>query len=289
MDVRLLKYFLTIVEEGTITKAAKRLNMAQPPLSTQIMNLENELGVKLFIRGKKRIQLTEAGAFMKTRAQEVVSACEALERQMKAFQDGMVGRITIGAIEAIATKYLPNVFSDFSKQYSNIKFDIWSGSTSDILEQLDKGIIDLAFIRPPFEEQKYDSYLVRKDAWGILIPENHPLASSSKESISPEDLDGEPLIIPSTANRQSEVKEWFTGAQAEPNIAYTYNNYAIAEGLVRGNLGLALVLINGDSGDIPYRKLDPELESSVYVLWTKNHYLSDSSSRFLEYIKDSYQ
>lgn len=284
MDIRILRYFLTIAEEGSITKAAKKLNMAQPPLSTQIMNLEDELGVILFIRGKKKIQLTEAGTFLKSRAEEMVSAFDSLERQMKDYKNGMVGKVTIGTIEAVAAHYLPLIFKDFNKKYPDIKFEIWSGGTNDVLNRLDKGIIDLAFIRPPFEESRYHSLLLMNDSWGVLIPKGHPLENENDNPLTPQILQGEQLIVPSTPGRLEEIKEWFSAAGIEPDIAYSYNTLAIAEGLVREKLGIALVLIGNSTDNLVLKKMYPKLSSSVHILWAKNHYLSDSSSRFIEYI-----
>lgn len=283
MDIRLLRYFLTIAEEGSITKAAQKLNMAQPPLSTQIMNLEEELGVILFIRGKKRIELTEAGTFLKSRAEEMVSAFDSLERQMKDYKNGTVGKVTIGTIEAVAAYYLPGIFRSFHEKYSDIKFEIWSGGTNDVLSRLDKGVIDLAIIRPPFEKARYNSLLLMSDSWGALIPRGHPLERST-DPVTPQMLLDESLIVPSTPGRLEEVREWFAAAGIEPDIAYSYNTLAAAEGLVRENLGIALVLIGNSADNLVLKKLHPQLRSSVHMLWAKNHYLSDSTSRFIEYI-----
>lgn len=285
MDIRLLRYFLAIAEEGSITKAAKKLNMAQPPLSTQIMNLEDELGVILFIRGKKEIQLTEAGTFLKSRAEEMVSAFDSLERQMKDYKNGTVGKITIGTIEAVAAHYLPRIFRDFNEKYPDIRFEIWSGGTNDVLNRLDRGIIDLAFIRPPFEETRYHSLLLMDDSWGVLIPKGHPLERDDGKPVTPQVLQGERLIVPSTPGRLEEIREWFAAAGIEPDITYSYNTLAAAEGLVRENLGIALVLVGNSTDNLVLKKMHPKLSSSVHVLWAKNHYLSDSASRLIEHIR----
>lgn len=286
MEIRTLRYFLTIAEEGSITKAAKKLNMAQPPLSTQMMHLEDELGVILFIRGKKQIQLTEAGAFLKSRAEELVAAYDALERQVKDYQYGTTGKISIGTIEAIGTKYLAPMIASFHKKYPRVEFDIWCGGTDDILDRIDKGIFDIAIVRPFFEKAKYLSYELSVDAWGVLIPEGHPLAKCEEEYITPDMLKNEPLIIPSTIKRQTEIIEWFAEADIEPNIVYSYNVLSIAESLVSENAGIALVLVGNQFDGLTYKEIRPRVGSSVNLVWSKSFYLSEPASRFVEYLRE---
>lgn len=288
MDVRLLRYFVTVVEEGSITRAAKRLNMSQPPLSKQMRQLEEEMGVILFIRGKKNIQLTEAGSFFKTRAEEIIYSVDTLERQIREYKDGNKGRIIIGAVEAVATNYLPQILNAFRKKYEDVTYEIWSGSTDDILRKLDKGVIDIGFIRNAYDENKYNSFELLQDSWGVLISEKHRLAEFKEAFITADMLVGEPLIIPSTRGRVEELRTWFAQAGVEPDILCNYNVLAIGEALVKEELGLALVLADyrkvGMEPHLIYKKLKPELHSAVNVLWSKNHYLTESASRLVEFI-----
>lgn len=288
MDIRLLKYFITIAEEGSITKAAKRLNMSQPPLSKQMRQLEDEMGVILFIRGKKNIQLTEAGIFLKSRAYELINSFDALERQMMDYQEGKKGRIIIGALEGIATHYLPGILGGFQEKFKDITYEIWCGSTDDILNKLDKGSIDIGFIRTPFDADKYHYAQLLEDTWGVIIPDNHKLAKENIDAVTPSMLKGESLIIPSTAGRVREIQEWFKDGGVEPEILCSYNVLAIGEAMVRERLGLVLVLADylkvEEKQGLICKQLNPVLTSSVNMLWSKTHYMSDTASRLLEYI-----
>ena len=287
MDIRLLKYYITICEEGSITRAAKKLNMSQPPLSKQIKQLEEEMGVILFIRGKKNIQLTQAGIFLKKRAEELVSAFDAIERQMSDYRNGNRGHIVIGAVEAVAANYLPDILTGFQKDYPEITYEIWSGSTDDILQKLDKGSIDIGFIRNPYDLSKYNSFELLQDSWNALIPEEHVLAGMAYASITPELLKEVPLIIPSTKGRVEELQTWFDNAAFQPHIICKYNVLTIGEALVRERMGIGLVLAKYTKASTPLglvcKKLEPALESAVNVLWSKNHYLSEPASRFIEF------
>lgn len=292
MDIRILKYFITITEEGSITKAAKRLNMAQPPLSTQMIQLEEELGVCLFIRGKKHIQLTEAGIFLKSRAEEIISSFELLERQMCDYKEGNKGRITIGAVEAVATHYLPELLSGFRQKYRDITYEIWSGSTDDILYKLNKGMIDIGFLRSASANLDYNSIRLREDSWGIIMPKHHHLAGNEVEEVTPEMLNGEMLIVPSSGGRMAELLEWFNQAGVHPNISCSYNTLAIGEAMVSADMGLLLVLVDYTEETLKTglvcKKISPLLKSSVSVLWSQNHYLSDAACRLIDYIRTEY-
>lgn len=289
MDIRVLKYFVTVAEEGSITKAAKKLNMSQPPLSKQMRQLEEETGVILFIRGKKNIQLTEAGSFLKSRADTLLSSFDSLERQVREYRDGKKGKITIGAVEAVATNYLPKVIHTFRKKYGDITYEILSGSTDDILGMLDKGMIDVGFIRNASDGEKYNSFELRRDSWGVLIPEEHRLAAPEVERITPELLNGEPLIIPSTHARVEELQTWFHDMQIEPEILCHYNTLAIGEALAREKLGVVFVLVDYENAELHQhmicKKIEPALGSSVNVLWSKSQYLSEPASRFIEFMR----
>lgn len=290
MNERILKYFLTIIEEGNITKAANRLNMSQPPLSKQIKQLEEELGVKLFIRGKKNIQLTEAGKFLKNKAEEIISSIEITERQMGEFKKGAKGIVNIGAVEAVAINYLPEIIKNFSKENSDICFQIWSGSTEDILDRIDKGHIDVAFLRPSFDEYKYNSFKLLDDEWNVIIPLDHQLAKSEFVSIDADMLKGEKLIIPSTNWRIEELHEWFSKNRLDAYIYCYYNVLSIAKAMVKERLGVALVLSDKKKLEMDnsfvVKKLIPTAKSSVYILSSKSRYMSESCKKFLNYLTD---
>lgn len=290
MDIRLLKYFLTVVEEGSITRAAQKLHMAQPPLSKQMKQLEEELGVVLFIRGKKNIQLTEAGVFLKNRGEEIISSLELAKRQLEEYKNGCKGHIIVGAVEAVAIHYLPEMIREFNQKYPNIIFEIWCGSTDDILNRLDRGIIDIGFLRNPFDEQKYEHFRLLSDSWGVLIPNDHPLAGIAGDMVTADMLKEEPLIVPSSANREEEIVEWFRQAGLQMTPHYKYNVLAIGEALVKRGMGLATVLADYrtvcSNDNIICKKLYPELKSAVNVVCSKNHFMTEVTYRFVEYLRD---
>lgn len=288
MDIKTLKYFLTIAEEGNITKAAERLHMSQPPLSKQIKQLEDELGVCLFIRGKKFIQLTEAGVFLKKRSEELVATFGMLERQIKEYQDGRKGHIQLGTVESFGANRLPNLMSEFHVHYPNITFWVYSTvNPDDLLNKLDRGIVDIAFIRGPFDKNKYEYFEVMTDSWGIMIPWDHPLADSKIPYVTAEMLKGE--TITTTTAKSRYIEEWFQNNGVTPNILCWWDSHVVGEALADRGIGLSITLSAQQHRSCGrrtvYKKLYPEIKSSIYAVWSKSRVMTDSFVHFLMHLR----
>lgn len=286
MDLRLLKYFLVVAEEGNITKAAHRLHMSQPPLSKQLKQLEDECGVLLFIRGKKNIQLTDAGLFLQSRAEEILSFFNQTQNQIMEYRNGGKGHITIGSVEAFARNNLPGLLLEFQKQAPNITFDVFSsGNVEEILHKVDRGNIDLAFVREPFDPNAYNHFVMTQDCWGVLMPPDHPLVA--QPAISPEMLEKEALLAPNQEPLFKILEDWFRAANVEPNFYCRWNSSAVGEALIGKGLGLGVGvgLRYENHGNLVFRKFSPEISSDISVLWSESHFLTDSIQCFLTYLQ----
>lgn len=196
MENRLLKYFLVAAQEENITRAAEILRVSQPALSKQIMQLEDELGAKLFIRGKRSLTLTEEGRFLRGRAQEIVALTEKTERD---FRDGIVsynGTVSVGMGETTASRWLSGLAVEFSKSYPDVKFDFYSATADNVKERVEKGLLDAGLlIEPTVDLSKYDLLrLPVKDRWGVLVSAKDPLFD--KEFVTSDDLAGKRLFVP---------------------------------------------------------------------------------------------
>lgn len=288
MDVRLLRYFLAIAEEGNITKAAERLHMSQPPLSKQMKQLEEELGVSLFIRGKTHIQLTEAGLFLQKRAEELVAAFELTERQIVEYQDGKKGHIQLGGVESFAANRLPGLIAEYHDLYPDTTFWVAStANTSELIDKLDKGVIDLAFIREPFDEEKYNSFEVMNDAWGVLIPWDHPLADPKIPRITAQMLEHE--VLTSTTAQKELLQSWFRQNDVEPHFFCMWDSSIVGAAMAELGVSLSITLNSRRSKSAGrqtvYKKLTPELRSSIYTVWSRNRVLAESTLRFLDFLR----
>ena len=197
MDLRSLRYFVTVAEELNITRAAEKLHMSQPPLSAQIKSLEEELDTLLFIRGKRRLGLTESGQLLYRRAKEILSLAEKTQSEVHSMGEGMRGTISIGLVEGMAPDIAAEWFAGFIGTYPNIRFRILDGSTDDLLEKMRTGLISLAVITSPCDHSLLHSFHVGAERIAALINKTHPLALKEGDEIDVKDLEGENLIVPS--------------------------------------------------------------------------------------------
>ncbi|MDO4555111.1 MAG: LysR family transcriptional regulator [Lachnospiraceae bacterium] len=177
IETRLMHYFLAIAREQNITKAAESLHVTQSTLSKQMMDLERQLGKKLFIRGRRKVTLTEEGEYFRSRAQEVMEIVNSTEEVFHTSNHVLGGHISIGCGETIAMDTIAKMLGNFHEQYSEVKFHIHSGDADTVLERLDKGLIDMGLLLGPMRQEKYDYLNIhKKDVYGLLMPKDCELA-----------------------------------------------------------------------------------------------------------------
>ena len=194
MDIRQLKYFLTVVEEGQITAAAKKLHMAQPPLSHQMKLLENELGVILFKRGPRQISLTDGGKILANRAKQIMELSDSAAKEIDDFKRGFRGTLTIGTVSSSGNVLLNEGMAKFHKEYSDVKFEIHEGNTYALIDLLMKGIIEVGIVRTPFKNSLFNCKYSKKEPMSAVMDKSHDW-NSSASSITLDELKGKPLII----------------------------------------------------------------------------------------------
>lgn len=292
MEIRVLKYFLTVSEIGNITKAANSMHLTQPTLSRQLQELEKELGQKLFIRGNHSVSLTPEGIILRKRAQEIIDLVDKTETEFTSFKDKVMGDIFIGSGETKSIKLITDIMKTLKKDYPKIKFHIVSGDSGDLVERLDKGLLDFCVLIQPFNLEKYDYIdLGEKDTWGLLLRKDDPLAD--KKSIKIEDLMELPLIISRQAIRKTDENNvflnWFGNNFENLNIAGTYNLIYNAAIMTEDRIGYAMgldKLINTTANtSLCFRPLNPKLEVGISVVWKKNQVFSRPAKLFLEQLR----
>ena len=292
MEIRVLKYFLTVSEIGNITKAANSMHLTQPTLSRQLQELEKELGQKLFIRGNHSVSLTPEGIILRKRAQEIIDLVDKTETEFTSFKDEVMGDIFIGSGETKSIKLITDIMKTLKKVYPKIKCHIVSGDSGDLVERLDKGLLDFCVLIQPFNLEKYDYIdLGEKDTWGLLLRKDDPLAD--KKSIKIEDLMELPLIISRQAIRKTDENNvflnWFGNNFENLNIAGTYNLIYNAAIMTEDRIGYAMgldKLINTTANtSLCFRPLNPKLEVGISVVWKKNQVFSRPAKLFLEQLR----
>ena len=207
MEIRVLRYFLTVVREEEINRAAEALHITQPTLSRQLSQLEREVGVKLFNRGAKKITLTNEGILLRRRAEEILALVDRTEQELIEQDEQVEGRVVIGGGELAAMQELPKIISSFREKYPLVTFDIFTGNADVVKEQMEKGLIDIGVLLEPIDIEKFDFIRLKgKEQWGVLMRPDDPLAE--KEVITAKDLENTSLIIPRRKNVQNELTNW---------------------------------------------------------------------------------
>lgn len=291
MDIRTLQYFLAVAREESISGAAEFLHMTQPPLSRQLKELEAELGKQLFIRGNRKITLTEDGMILRKRAEEIVALMEKTKAEINASDENITGDIYIGCAETEGMRMLAKIISKIRQEYDHIHFHIFSGQAEDVSERLDSGLLDFGLFIEPADLKKYDFIkLPITDIWGLWMTKASPLAEN--KTIKPHDLLGLPLIISNQAMVKNEIAGWMGGNYDNLNIVATYNLLYNASLMVEEGVGYALsidrIIKSYDDSPLCFRPLEPTLEVGLDIVWKKYQTFSKASEKFLEYLKKEY-
>ena len=289
MDLRILRYFLAVADEGNITRASERLHISQPALSTQLAALEDELGQRLFERGARGIELTEKGIALKRRADDLVDLAERIEAEIKSKDGGeLVGTLSIGAGETPAFRFVARAAEGLRCENPRLNFSISSGNGEDIIAHLQEGTFDLGVLVGPgrYEGFNYLS-LPYTHRWGLAVEKDSPLAA--KKHISPKDARAIPLLC----SRQGMVKEflagWFGCPFGKLDVVATYNLIYNAAVFVEAGLGAAICIdgmIPQEFADrVVFRPFAPALVSDVYLAWRKNAALSPAANALVDALR----
>ena len=288
MNIRVLRYFLTVVREENISRAAEILYITQPTLSRQMQELEKELNTKLFLRGKSKITLTESGMLLRRRAEELIDLADKTEREFLMKDESVGGTVSIGCGESMAVKTLSESITLFSKEYPDVKFEIHTGTADYIKEQIDRGLLDVGLLIEPVEIEKYEYIRLKQtEKWGVLFRVDHPLCQ--KASVTVEDICNIPLILPRRIGSQSVLHGWFGDSFGTLNVTATINLVANSARLVLQGLGSG-VTIEGSvdmycNPELCFRPLEPTLESTSVLAWKKYQPFGQAAEKFIDYLK----
>ena len=285
MELRVLGYFLAIAREENFTRAAEQLHVTQPTLSRQIADLEQELGVKLFTRSNHNIILTEDGMILKRRAQEILSLADKTKRDFLSKEKSLEGTITIGSGEFMSTRILTDCIAAFRKLHPLVRYEVYSGNTGNIKDNIERGLLDMGLILDPVDIRKYDFIpMPVREQWGALVRIGTPLAE--KDFISPKDLVGIPLISSTGEAAQSNVGKWLGACQDQVEIIaggnLLYNQALLAQSNVGATMGVRLNCSYDGLRFIPFA---PALEAGTSLAWKKEQVFSAAVTSFIEFSK----
>lgn len=289
MDIRQLKYFLAIVENGSITKAAEQLHIAQPPLSQQLKLLEEELGIKLIERSTRKIKITDAGRILQYRSKQILDLTQNTKEELNNLKEGFKGLLSLGTVPSSGTTILLKKLNEFHHEYPHIDFKIRESSTPQILKLLDRGTIELGLVFTPFNSEKFESLLLPSESM-IAAVNQSAFFTNFKGKISLNDLINKPLIV------DHKFKDMLISSCQqigfEPTIVC--ENEDARAVLLWANTGIGIGIVPESASElIPGLNLryidinELSLKTRPAVVWIRNRYLSDIAKDFLKTFKVS--
>lgn len=289
MDLRELRYFMEVAKELNITKAAQNLNMAQPPLSRQLKALEDELGVELFDRSRKKIQLTEEGLLLRKRVEEIFALVSKTEEEIRELNRGVSGSLYIGTVEGRGPNLLSEWIARFKRDYPQVYYEIYNGTTDDVLDKLEKGLLDVALIMEPFDKEHLGSVTVDRVPWTVMMSNDHPLAKLPGETIELKQLANENLLLPSRKSRVDEIVNWFKEEGVDIKPGAEMSSYLNARELAFRGVGVAIFPSTSSrevqSNLITVKRIvNPERKATYALVWDKKQHLSILGKRFVDMV-----
>lgn len=291
METRVLRYFLAVAQEGSVTRAARALHLTQPTLSRQIRELEEELGQTLFSRGGRELSLTREGLLLRQRAEEIVGLAEITEKEFRSLGEKTVsGDLSLGCGESKALSFVTDALKVLQDEHPLIIPHFFSGNGEIVMDRLDKGLLDFAVLMGAENTERYSSLpLPNHDTWGLLMDKDDPMAQ--KKAITAEDLLDIPLILSSQSLSRDELSGWLGFPMSRLHIAATYTLLFNGSLMVRSGLGYALcfdhIAPSGKDSPFAFRPLSPLLTSPLSLVWKKHQILSAPAEAFLAKIREA--
>ena len=284
MELRVLNYFLAIAREENFTKAAQQLHVTQPTLSRQIAQLEEELGVKLFVRSNHNIILTEDGMILKRRAQEILSLADKTKRDFLHKDENLEGTISIGSGEFLSTRCLTDCIAEFRKKYPLVRYEFYSGNAGNIRERIERGLLDIGLMLEPIDIRKYEFIgMPVKEEWGAFVREDSPLIN--KAFLSPRDLAGIPLILPLSDFAESHIGKWFGEYASRIEIIAKGNLLYNEAMMAQSNIGAVIgIKLNCNYDSLQFIPLSPALKVDTALAWKKEQIFS-ATTAFIDFAK----
>lgn len=285
MELRVLNYFLAIAREENFTKAAQQLHITQPTLSRQIAQLEEELGVDLFVRGNHNIILTEDGMILKRRAQEILSLADKTKRDFLHKDENLEGVISIGSGEFLSTRCLTDCIAQFRRKHPLVRYEFYSGNAGNIRDQIERGLLDIGLMSEPIDIRKYEFISMPiKEEWGAFVRDDSPLID--KAFIAPQDLVDIPLILPLGDFAESHIGKWFGEYISQIDVIAKGNLLYNEAMMAQSNIGAVIgIRLNCNYERLRFIPLNPSLKIDTALAWKKEQIFSAATTAFIDFSK----
>ncbi|GAA0330259.1 LysR family transcriptional regulator [Bacillus carboniphilus] len=293
MDIKQLHYFCTIAKEGQITRAAKKLHMAQPPLSQQLKQLEVELGVKLMERQGRNMELTSAGEILYKKATRLLAELEDTKSEVKETGDGLRGILSIGSVKTCFS-YLPEKIRYFRETYPNVTFHLREGDTYFVSELLRNRVIEVAVIRLPLDTDDFSMIQLPSEPYVAVIPQKWEHQFRNTTSIEMKELQNLPLLLLHRINGTGQYEMILDECKRhgfKPHVVCECPDAAMLLSLVDAGVGATLVpkstlLSLHTTNTVTLELQNSKIQSESAVIWLKDRYLSKSAQHFIDTFRE---
>jgi len=291
LELRQIKYFIEVAKREHVTEAANKLHVAQSAVSRQIFNLEEELGVDLFIREGRTVRLTRIGKIFLEHMERAINVIEDAKQVVEEYIDPEKGTIHIGFSASLASYILPTAIFYFRKQYPNVKFDLHQDSHHKLINAVIKGDINIAILGPlPTDKDKIKSTVLFTEDIVALLPVSHPLANRS--SLTLNELRNESFILfPEGFILREVIMDGCIQRGFRPQVAFEGKDLDAIKGLVSAGLGVTLIpevtlIDNLPRATVKVPVIDQSLKRSVGAIIPKERELLPTEKLFYAFVKD---
>jgi DNA-binding transcriptional LysR family regulator len=287
METRILHYFLAVARLGTVSAAARELHVAQPTLSRQIQQLEEQLGAPLFKRERRRMTLTKAGLAYQIRVQQILTELERANQVVAGINNhSLTGKVGIGCVQSAVHHFIIPLLADFQQRYPAVQLDFYDADGEEIKERMDQGLLELGIVSTPISTVKYHSRrLPADDRWGIAVPQTSYLRD--RQFIQPEDLKGLPLIVPHRSLIKNELNNWLQPTDT-PLKVIGESNLINNAAYMAANSNAGLICIEGAprpaDSHLTFIPFKPAHTQKHFLIWRKGVSLSEAAHRLINQI-----
>lgn len=293
MELRHIRYFLAVAEELNFTRAAEKLCIAQPPLSRQIRDLEEELGTELFSRRSRSLQLTEAGRHFQQYAIQIIGLAEQSKEDIRELNRGLQGTLYISSVEGQGPHMLSQWIAGFHERFPHVQYNLWNGNSDDVAVRVQKGLCDMGIIMEPYNAEDFHGIRIRQEPWIAMIPASNPLAQLPGDTVSCKALSQYPLIIPSRGSRMQEITDWFSESGSHPKILCRMAHMMNAYELTAQNIGIAIypaaaAFFSSKEDVIIKRLVEPEVTAGYVLIRSAERPLSLVAEEFMTYVEEEF-
>lgn len=276
MDFKQINYFVTTVQEGNISRAAQKLHISQPPLSTKLKELEADLGVVLFERGPRTIQLTEAGKIFYARSQSILELMDMTKKELDDYRSGTLGTLRIGTVSSISSTLINDWLKSFHATYPHIRFSIFEGNTYEQIDKLKNNLIELAIVRTPFSGNNLENTLIKKEKLCAVGAADF-FSDQDGPSLFLSALSNKPLII--YRRWEKVIRACFSKQQLQPNIICINDDARTTVSMANAHLGIGIIPesaidLLSKNNMIQKQLLDSCLSTDICILRNPNSYHS---------------